>query len=93
MKPATWSDIELLALHEPVIQAAVTLTREHYGLSREEALATAVMALVEQVAALRGGQMEALARGDGYVHVQYVDGEFRYRCLDPSTVVLDTKTG
>lgn len=60
-----WHDVELLALHDPVLHAAVTMVRQ--GASREEALIAAALALAEQVASLRGQVRELFVGGKDFV--------------------------
>jgi hypothetical protein len=81
-----WRDIEELALHEPVLHAAVTRVRQ--GASREEALIIAVGALVGQLTALRGAKLDAAYFGNGFVQVVREAEEFRCRRLDPALVTI-----
>jgi hypothetical protein len=81
-----WHDIESLALHDPVLHAAVTRVRQ--GASREQALIAAVMVLSEQVTMLRAAKTDALMFGSGFVHVAHASGEFQYRRLDPASVTI-----
>lgn len=82
----TWNDIEVLALHDPVLHAAVTMV--YQGASREEALTAAVVALSQQVTALQGAKLDAQYFGNGFVTVAHNAGEFSYRQLDPASVVI-----
>jgi hypothetical protein len=86
-----WRDIESLALHDPVLHAAVTRVRQG-GLSREEALIAAVKALSEQVTMLKAAKTDALYFGNGFVTVMHTSGEFRYRRLDPASVTIHDQT-
>lgn len=80
-----WHDIEVLALHDPVLHAAVTMVQQ--GTSREDALIAAVKALSAQVTTLNGAKLDALHFGDGFVNVTRASsGEFGYRRLDPASV-------
>jgi hypothetical protein len=81
-----WRDIEQLSLHDPVLHAAVTLVRQ--GWTREEALIAAVLELTAQVRGLHGAKLDALQFGNGFTHVTHAAGEFKYRRLDPATVVI-----
>lgn len=85
-----WHDVELLALHDPVLHAAVTRVRQG-TLSQEEALIWAVMTFSEQVTALKRAKTDALYFGNGFVLVVHDDGEFRCRTLNPATVVIHDK--
>jgi hypothetical protein len=84
-----WHDIEVLALHDPVLYAAVTLVRQ--GTSRELALIAAVKALSKQVTMLNAAKTDAMYYGNGFVHVSHASGEFRYRCLNPASVTIEEK--
>jgi len=85
-----WHDIELLALNQPTLHAAVTRVRQ--GASREEALIDAAIALSQQVAVLIKAKTDALYFGNGFVSVSRDDsGEFQYKRLDPVSVVIRTK--
>lgn len=81
-----WHDIEALALHDPVLHAAVTRVRQ--GASREQALIAAVMAFSEQVTMLKAAKIDALYFGNGFVAVTHASGEFRYRRLEPASITI-----
>lgn len=70
-----WHDIEALALHDPVLHAAVARVRQGV-VSREEALIAVVIALSERMTMLQGAKLDALCFGNGFVSVAHASGEF-----------------